>query len=158
MIGKPDLDAICDVLAQLYNEAEGMSAEQAISRLGDVNRVKAALAAAVSELETTAVRQMEGPILVGNVVWSKVRDVKRRPDHMKIDGRVVGLASVDRDTGELLSAMAAAEQAVGYMRSLYVSPATMPKAGGLKEVGLGFDQISDEEFVGWKLRQQEVKE
>lgn len=158
VIEKPDMDAVCDVLAQLYNEAEGMSAEQALTMLTEAHKVKAALAAAISELETQALRGMEGPVLLGNVVWSKRRDVKLRPDQGKIGAKVAGMAAVDRDTGEMRSAFEAAQEAVDLMAGLYVSPSTMPKFGGLKAAGLKVDDVTSEEFAGYKLHQQEVKE
>lgn len=138
-----DIQASTDVLAQLYNEADGFDVEKSITYLNAVLALEVQVKAAKSELEARALRLLEQPILVGNRAYSKKLVVKQRPIHDKITARVMRVAATsDASTGEVLSAAQAAENATKLMTQLFVAPSTLPKAGGLKAIGLTFDEVT----------------
>ncbi len=156
MIEVPDILAACDVADQLAREADDLSPEQALTLLEAVEAAEGALKNAAAFLRARALSQMEQPILVGSTAYSKVMDVKMRPRQLLIRGAVIDAASRPDENGEVPTAHEAATSAAEMMAALYVSPSTVPKTGGLKAIGIPYDDALTEEHTGWKIKKTEL--
>jgi hypothetical protein len=66
-------------------------------------------------------------------------------------GRLRTFLATPDINGELPTVDEAVERTIDVMVDLYVSPAVVPKVGGLKRLGLTTDQVTREESTGWKL-------
>lgn len=162
-IGVADLLAMKDVADGLSDLSSSLSAEQSVVLLDAAREAHKALANAIAFLESRAIAQMEQPILIsdghGNTsAWSKKAEFKRRPD-MPIIRRLVNEVAIDavldRSTGEVSPSEAVAK-AVALMEALYVSPSTMPKVGGVKELGVEFDAVFHDEHTGFTLKKVDL--
>ena len=162
-IGVADLEAMKDVAEGLSDLASSLSAEQSVILLDAARDAHKALDNAIAFLESRAIQQIEQPILVsdgrGNTTaWSKKAEFKKRPN-MTVIRSLVNIAAIDavidRDTGEV-SPMDAVAKAISLMEGLYVSPSTMPKVGGVKELGVEFDEVFVEEHTGYTLKKVDL--
>lgn len=151
MIETPDLLAAADVLQQLTAEAEEMGAAAAIERLEALEAVTIQLNAAKAELKIRALRGLEQPLAVGNRVYRKVPDIKKRFQHEKILTAMRKLVTRADSNGEIMSGTDAAEILTKMFEKTYLSPSTTAKTGGLKALGLTIDDVSLEESTGFKL-------
>lgn len=162
-IGVADLLAMKDVADGLSDLSSSLSAEQCVVLLDAAEEAHKALGDAIAFLKSRAIDQLEQPILVsdgaGNTsAWSKKATFKKRPDMPKIRGLVniaAYDAAVDHETGEINPRDAVAK-AVELMEGLYVSPSSMPKVGGVKELGVTFDEVFHEEHTGFQLQKVEL--
>lgn len=162
-IGVADLLAMKDVAEGLTDLSGTLSAEQSVVLLDAAREVYKALGNTIAFLESRAISQIEQPILVsdgkGNTTaWSKKAEFKKRPNMPAIRllvNQVAIDAVLDRDTGDV-SPMEAVAKAVELMEGLYVSPSTMPKVGGVKELGVEFDAVFEEQHTGYTLKRVEL--
>lgn len=151
-----DILAAADVLQQAAKEAEGTGAAMAIPLLEALDQLDMQAKAARSELKTQAIRGLEQPLMLGNRVWRKVPSIKKRPEQERIANMVKKLAATpDPNTGEL-HAIESVDRAVAIMSALYVSPSAIPKAGGLRILGVYIDDVSNEENTGYDLAFVEI--
>ena len=146
-----DLLAICDVADRLAEQAGDQTAEQAIRLIEAVDVAVNALQAAKTLLRSQAISNMEQPIVVDNVAYSKVLDLKKRPQHAIIRKAVISQASQPDENGEVPTVVDVAERVYDTMVALYVAPSTVPKVGGVKMLGLNFGDVIVEEHTGWTL-------
>ena len=162
-IGVADLLAMKDVADGLSDLSSSLSAEQAIVLIDAATEAHKALGDAIAFLKSRAIDQLEQPILIadgaGNTAaWSKKATFKRRPN-MPAIRLLVNQVSVDavmnRETGDV-SPMEAVAKAVELMEALYVSPSTMPKVGGVKELGVEFDAVFTDEHTGFQLQKVDL--
>lgn len=151
-----DLQAIYDVARLLTEQSDGLSAEQAISLMEEAKKAQQALRLAIDMLEAQALRGLEQPVLMGNVVYAKVPSMKKRPIVENIDAQVVRVAAQPDEHGELPSAFDVAQTAVELMKSLYVAPSSVPKVGGIKKIGLDYGDAITEEHTGFELKRTEI--
>jgi hypothetical protein len=153
-----DLEACGDVFDWLCENADGLSADNAIPLLEAAQQLQQKLKLAIDMLKAQALSGIEQPILVGSVAWSKKPSIKYRPDQTKIAKAVVAVAiEPDHDTGEMRDAETAAERAVRLMQTLYVSPSTVPKVGGVENLGLTMKDVTREDRTGWELKRTELE-
>lgn len=146
----PDVQAATDVFNQLYREADDYDVEKSIRFLMVCRQAKVQLDAALAELESRALRQLEQPIIVDGKAYSKKLSVKQRAEHDKIIARVMRIAAQKNIDGELHPAAQAAENAAKLMADLYVSPSSLPKKGGLAALGLNLEEVSHSDEAGGK--------
>jgi hypothetical protein len=155
-VNKHDLEAIGDVAAWLAEQSDSLPPAQAAELLTEARKVAKALSMAISLLEAQLLSTIEQPVLVGNTVWSKVPAMKKRPDQQRIARLVVMSAALPDENGELPTANEAAAEATRMMSALYVSPSTVPKVGGLKQLGVEYGDFITDEHTGWDLKQTEI--
>jgi hypothetical protein len=157
-INAHDLEAIGDVADWLAEQADSLSAEQSVTMLAAARNAYAKLKTAIDMLEARALTTIEQPILVGRTAWSKKPEFKKRPHHALIQRTVVDMAVVpNHETGELPDPRTAAETATKMMAALYVSPSTVPKTGGVKDLGLTVDDVTVEEHTGYTLKRTDLE-
>jgi len=147
-----DLMAADDVLVALGEESDQLEPDQAIAMLEALGALKSRLSA-TEGLIRKAVKDFveEAPRQLGDRLYAAKPDGKWRTYHVEVGAAVVGHSVVDRHTGEVRDAKAAAERAVQLMTKLYVSPADKPKAGGLLELDLDLAEVSKWEKTGTTL-------
>lgn len=155
-VNRHDLQAIGDIARWLTEQADDLSAEQAVELIREAKLARKALDDAIAMLEAQAKKLIEQPILVGHTVWSKAPTMKKRPDQALIATVVVSTSCAPDDNGELPHPRDAAQMAVDKMVALYVSPSTVPKIGGVKALGLRIDDVTIEEHTGFELKQVEI--
>jgi hypothetical protein len=157
-VDRSDLDACGDVFDWLAEHADELPPEKAIEMLEAAQNLQNKLKLAVDLLRSRALSTIEQPILIGRVAYSKKPQIKQRPDQTKIAGKVVRLAVCDAETGEKLDdTETVAERAVALMQSLYVSPSTVPKVGGIRNLGMTMQEVTREEHTGWELKRTELE-
>ena len=161
-IGVADLLAMKDVAEGLSDLAGTLSAEQAVILLDAAEQAHKALGDSIAFLKSRAIDQLEQPILVsdgaGNTTaWSKKAEFKKRPNMPVIRELVnkVAVKAVIDENGEA-SPYDAVAKAVELMEGLYVSPSTLPKVGGVKELGVQFDEVFREEHTGFSLQRVDL--
>lgn len=156
-INRADLQAIRDVAAALTEQSDSVTLEQAVILMREAKAAAATLRAAIDLLESRALSLIEQPVMVGNVVYSKKPEFKRRPDQTLIKRVVTEVAAAPDENGELPTAHDAATRAVATMAALYVSPSTVPKVGGVKALGLSMSDVCEEEHTGFTLSITELE-
>ena len=152
-----DLEAIGDIADWIIEESDSLSTEKSVELLVALRMALNKMKLAVDMLEAQALRTIEQPVVMDNRVWAKKPSFKKRPDFTVIAARVVSTAiEPDHETGEMRTPEEAAERAVRIMRALYVSPSTVPKTTGVRNLGLEMDDITREEHVGFELRRTDL--
>ena len=151
-----DLRAIADVANALAEESDGLSAQSCIELLREAKNAALALRTAIGLLEAQALKTLEQPIIIGDTAYSRKREIKRRPDQGLITNVVTRLACAPTADGEVPTAFDAAANATTMMFNLYVSPSTLPKAGGVKALGITMDDVTTEEHTGYTLKETEL--
>jgi len=151
-----DILATCDVLADVDETSDSLGIEDAVELLQAVKEMIAAARVTVGLLETQLCEILESPRVIDGRMYEIKNDGKWRPDHSKVEAEVKRRSVVNTDTGEMVSAPAAVERAMGFMRKLYVSPQGMPKVGGLEALGLDKPDVARWEQQGKRLSVQEV--
>lgn len=158
-VTRADIAAIADVVADLYNEIEAMTAGEALLMEEALHRVEKAMAACRSLVRTRALNAMDGqPITVDGIIYAPKQDGKWRPDHGKIDLRVYEAALVNDDGEAITSTEAAVSRAIRLMRDLFVSPAMVPKESGLKKLRLDLRDVSHWERGVPTIKKIDMKE
>ena len=152
-----DIDAMIDVLAQLEEQSDQLTADEAIAFKDAIGRVVAKAESTLGLLRTQAITIIsDAPerVHVRDGVAYTVSDVgKWRPDQTMIRKAVARRAVVPGDDGEMRSAFDAAQAAVDMMYDLFVAPKTMPKAGGLTKLGLDKKDVAHWEKTGTELKE-----
>lgn len=153
-----DLQAVGDVLDWVCEASDSMTVETAIEFSVALTALIAKARMAQSLCETAAKTMLDGqPALIGDTLYVEKATGKWRPDQSRIRARVVGMSSCNPETGELVTAPEAAERAVNFMYTLFVSPSTMPKVGGLDLLGLDKRDVADWEKTGSELSAVQLK-
>lgn len=152
-----DLQAISDVAKWLAEQADDLSADQAVELLTEARKAQEALKWAIEMLEARAIKTIEQPILVGRTAWSKVPSFKKRPDNNLILRVVAETSAAPDENGVIPTPLEAARTATDRMASLYVSPSTVPKVGGVKALGLNMADVTTEEHTKWTLKETELE-
>ena len=141
-----DITTTIDVLSDVDEGSDSLSIEDATETLEALKDVMAALRMTISLVETQLVNTLESPrVINGNQYEIRQNDGKWRPDHLNVDAAVIHAAILNKETGELLAAHPAVEEAVRIMADLYRSANTMPKVGGLDRLNLKKWDVAEQE-------------
>lgn len=151
-----DLQAIGDIADWLIEESDSLPTDRAIELLEACTVAAAKLKMAMSMLQSQALSTIEQPILIGRVAWAKKPTFKQRPNQSLIAATVIDFAARPDNNGEVPTAHEAATTATNLMRGLYVSPSTVPKVGGVKDLDLEMSDVTREEHVGFELKRTEI--
>lgn len=141
-----ELDGVVDLVAEVGERADSLSADQAIAALEAVQDIVTACRATLSLLEDQLKVTLEQPRRVGDKTYEIVDDWKWRPDQAVIKSNIVSAAVVRAEDAER-----AATRAVELTYQLFVAPGSMPKVTGLRSLGLGKDDVAECELHGRKL-------
>lgn len=151
-VSKGDLLAVIDLMAAVAETSDSLEVDEAITTMELLRQVHSAVRTAEGMLDAAVKRHLEaGARQVGSRVYATKPDGKWRTYHDEIATKVIGVSTVDADTGEIRDAKTAAATAVAFMQQLYVAPAVVPKAGGLKALGLDKADVSKWERTGTKI-------
>lgn len=157
MTTHPDLAAAGDVVRDLVETIDSLNPEQALALRTALEGVQAEVRTALSMLDSHLLNTLEQPAQVGDTVYMRKRTYKKRPLHDEIKRLLVNRSTVDLDTGELIDTpRAAAERAVALTYDLFVSPSTVPKVAGVKQLKADYGDVVTEEFDGYKVVAQDV--
>jgi len=146
-----DVLAAVDVLADIDERSDALTVEEGLALRQAVEQVAAACRRTIGMIDTQLVSILESPRTFNGVLYEVSNEGKWRPDHGAIDAAVIRAAAATPE-GELRSGRDAAETAVRVMRSLFVSPSTMPKTGGLEDLGLDKPDVAHFEKSGKKIK------
>jgi len=153
-----DIDAMCDVLAQLEEISDSLDVDQAIAFKNAVGRVVAKAQSTLGLLRTQAITTIsdapDRAVVRDGTVYAVKDTGKWRPDQNLIRRVVASKAVASGDDGEMVSAFEAAARAVDMMYSLYVAPKDMPKATGLTSLGLEKSDVAHWEKTGTELEEK----
>lgn len=156
MTSTGDFIAMIDVLTELGNESDSLSADEAIAALEALGQLASEVKRCES-LVTTALKihLEDGSRQLGGRVYALGEEGKWRYRHAHID-RVVHHAAmqtgVDAETGEIVTETAV-RHAIRLMAGLYRSASTVPKKGVLQD--LGFDDTPD--VADWEKTGKKIK-
>jgi hypothetical protein len=130
-ISHGDLKAMADVLIQLADESDGLSLEDGLGLLADLDSVGQCVKATSSIIESEVKRRLEGGSqqIGTSIFWLGQKGVDRW-DHDEVARRVIDRLRVDRETGEIRDVSAAIE-AWRLFRDIYLSPSTQGKKTAL---------------------------
>jgi len=149
-----DIAAAIDVVAEMVNECDSMTVDEALAMYDLVGQMTSELKRAASMLETQAKSLLEGG---GRQIGDRMYGIKPsgkwryRHDALADDIRVRALG-IDETTGEQRSARDAVEIAIKLMQEAYVSPSTEPKKGLLAKLGYtDTPQIAEWDRTGTRL-------
>ena len=147
-----DIEAIGDVVTWVAEQSEDMGLAAAIEMAEALAQLSTLIGKTKSLCEARAKKLMDGqPQKIGDKVYIEKATGKWRPDQSKIRRRVAVMSSCD-ENGEMLPSRDAAEKAVDLMYALFVSPLTMPKQGGMKQLGLEAKDVAEWERTGSELK------
>jgi hypothetical protein len=149
-----DLQATCDVVALAGEQSDAMEFERAAEIRLALVELKRTVAATLGLIETQMINRLEdAPRRYGNSTYEVVNDGVYRAEHDLILAAAQEVArrrAINPDTGEVDTARALEE--MGYLvQSLYVSPSTTAKVGGIEAVGLDKRKARRWENKGRKL-------
>ena len=141
-----DIQAASDVLADVDQLTDSLGIEEAVAFRVRINELFTQVKQTLGLIDTQLITVLESPREInGNLYEVRKSDGKWRPDHMLVDNIVKKQSLVNTDTGEMLSANAAAEKAMMLMSELYRSASTMPKVGALKKLGAAKWDVAEQE-------------
>jgi hypothetical protein len=153
-----DIDAMCDVLAQLEEASDSLDLDQAIAFKAAVGRVVAKAQSTLGLLRSQAIATIsdtpDRAVVRGGRVYAVKDTGKWRPDQNLVRRVVATKAVAAGEDGEMVSAFEAAARAVDMMYSLYVAPKDMPKATGLESLGLEKSDVAHWEKTGTELEEK----
>lgn len=130
-----EVAAMLDVLREVDETSDSMSIENAVRWHEAVTELKAKANETLGLIETQMVATLESPVVRNGTRYEVVSNGKWRPDHEALHSAVKRAAAAD-ENGEIRTAHDAADHAITTMRGLFVAPSTMPKTGGLENLGL----------------------
>lgn len=157
-VSAPDILAFTDVLNELAEEADGASLPRLLELEDALVEVARMLKNTQSLITTAMLQQTREPRRVGSTIYHAETVGKWRPDHRAIRNKVIGRAVYD-DDGELIhEPYIAATRAVEICYSMFVSPSSMPKKEGLREIGVEPPEVAEWENTGFELKRDRVKE
>lgn len=149
-----DLQAAVDVVAETAEQSDAMEFERAAEVRLALLELKRAVAGAVGLIETQMINRLEdAPRRFGDKTYEVVDDGVYRAEHEAIFDKATEVArrrAINPDTGEVNTAKAL-EEFVYIVQSLYVSPSTTAKVGGIEGIGLDKRKVRRWEKKGRKL-------
>lgn len=155
-----DIDAMCDVLAQLEELSDSLDVDQALAFKDAVGRVVAKAQSTLSLLRSQAIATIsdtpDRAVVRGGRVYAVKDTGKWRPDQNLVRRVVASKAVAAGEDGEMVSAFEAAARAVDMMYSLYVAPKDMPKVSGLEALGLAKSDVAHWEKTGTELEEKQL--
>lgn len=147
-----DIRSLADDVAVVAERSDSLAVKEAAEMMVALDVLASAVATAASLVRSRLVGLLAEPVLIDGRCWSRKADGRWKPQQYRVAESVVRRAAIaDTDTGELRSPTEAANEAVRLMQSLYVSPSTMPKTGGLEALGLAKRDVASWDQTGWKL-------
>lgn len=151
-ISIPDFLAVEDLLDDTIEEAEHLSASDAVDVILAVEKLAAKCREAVAALNGGLLNTLEGSIVREGHEFRKVPAGQQVYDHDAVARRVALIASCPDDDGVVPTAHRAAAEAARMMKILYTSASTTAKVGGKgKHIGLvdfGIEPSEVRDFVG----------
>lgn len=142
---------VVDTIAELSDSTEfELAAELRIELIELGKRVRST----VGLIETQMMNQLEdAPRRFGDRTYEVVDDGVQRADHDAIFDKAIVVSmrrAVNTETGEINTEKALQEMAL-IVQSLYVSPSTLAKVGGIEAIGLDKRKVRRWEKKGRKL-------
>lgn len=157
-----DLRAAIDVVDQLAERSDSLRVDEAVEALEALAQLGNAVKQAMVLIESGAANQLEQPRVIGNRRYVKANRYTRRFNHERIAKMIAVQASINNITGEIASAVKAAETATYLMREIYVSHSTDAKMGALRALlGVGdpfAENLARNEHTGTKVEVYDLKE
>lgn len=154
-----DAMAALGILEEIAEISDSLSAKDAIEGIAQLTQLQVQLGTTIALIKGQAIKTLEQPMQVGNVIYYKDRVGKWRPDFQRIAGKVESASLCDPETGEIYDRPNdAVHRAVQLMKALYVSPSTMPKVGGLERIGSSKDDVAEFERTGYEIKTKELDE
>lgn len=134
-----DFIAMQDVLNELAEDSDSLSADEAIAALEALGELASVLKRTTSMVETALRQQLEGVegrtrVLAGRA-YSLAPKGKWRYRHREILHRIADHAAMPNADGEVPTAREAAIIAARLTQGIYASDSTVPKTTGLRALG-----------------------
>jgi len=146
MTGRADLEAICDLLVDLANDADGLTLEEGVDLWKASLDVLAQTKTTISMLETRIKDELESPKQIDNVVYRRKPKGVDRFDHPGIARAVLDQVRIDYATGEVRDLTPAVE-ALRLFTTIYLSASSQAKKSALRSL-LGAHAAED--LVEWE--------
>lgn len=157
-----DLEAMCQVIDEAIEASDKTDFELAMRMKNVANLLKTKVVTYIGLLETQQISLLDGqPKQVGGSVFTTKNEGKQRPNQSKLKSLVFGFIIHDPKTGAKRSKLTireAVDHTIELMYKLYVSPSQLPKAAGLKEMGMQLSDFCDWETTGRSLVEIKVDE
>ncbi len=151
MTTEADLEAICDVLGELSDEADGMAIERAVEMRDHLTLVGDALTRARNQLETSIKGQLESPRKIGRLQYSIRPNGTTRFDHVEIGRRILRRANseyAEAHEGEIPDPAVAAAVLRAFT-TIFLSNSSKAKLSALKNL-LGVDDPFQARIARWE--------
>lgn len=146
-----DVEAISDVLNDIGEASDSMGVQDGLEMHRTLTELKRKVGETIGLIESQMISILESPRVMEGMRYEVANDGKWRPDHMAIQGAVKKDCVVD-ENGELRHATDAVDRAITRLYALFVANATMPKVGGLEDLGLDKSDVARFESKGKKLK------
>jgi hypothetical protein len=148
MTTRADLEAICDLLVDLANDADGLTLEEGVEMWKASLDVLAQTRATISMLETRIKDELESPKQIDNVLYRRKSKGVNRFDHPAIARAVLDQVRVDYATGEVRDLTPAVE-ALRLFTTIYLSASSQAKKSALRSLlGPEADELVEWERTG----------
>lgn len=145
-ISIPDFLAVEDLLDDTIEEAEHVSASEAVDMILAIDKLISHARKAVDALTGGMLKTLEGSIIREGQEFRRVPAGQWVFDHDDIAKRVAVIASQPDEEGREPSPHRAAAEAARMMRQIYASDSTKAKTGKLNSFGIPDGEVRD--FVG----------
>lgn len=154
-----DIDAAGMVLKDITELSDSLSAEDALDYRLAIEKLRAAAADTIKDLDTQLRRVLEHQVeRHGRYYWIGHKKDSERFIHGKIAGEVQRRAlQPDPDSGEIPDAPTAVRRAVALMRGLYLSDSTKAKIGALHSLGLNTDRNNPASVRTWTKGEKQLE-
>lgn len=151
MTGPQDIDAMCDVLIDIAEQADA-APDVSAPIYEALGRLAKRVAEVKGLFETGLTNGLEQPRQVGTRLYAAKPEGKWRANHQAIKSNIISTAVLDRATGELRDAEDAARHAVELTYGVFVADKSDPKVTGLKAIGFPDKRAASEwENTGKRL-------
>lgn len=146
-----DIEAMSDVLNDIGEASDTLGVQDGLETHQALTELKRKVTETIGLIETQMVSVLESPRVMEGMRYEVANNGKWRPDHMAIQGAVKKDCVVD-ENGEMRHATDAVDRAISRLYALFVANATMPKTGGLDDLGLDKSDVARFEGSGKKLK------
>lgn len=158
-IGREDIAAFDDVLADLEDEADEMTLQRALDMHSTLEETGRKLKATISSIYTRVLNLTKEPVRVTGGMAVAQQTGKWRPRPLaEIRRAVVARAAYDQKGERIDSPEEAAARAFDLMAAMYVAPSTVPKTGALEEMGMTKKDVAVWKHTGHELKITPISE
>lgn len=151
-----DFEAILDVLRQIGEESDQLPTSTAIAYRGQLERVSAELRRAQSLVDTQLLQLLEQPFVVDGHRYTNSPKRVRRFDHDRLARMIIGMARIDRETGEIRDVDEALAVAAHLFLKIYTSRSTEAKSTEIKS-RLGVGDLEEENLAFYETTGRTIK-